>query len=44
MRVLPRYSVESGAAWLIHPSAKKLPAKVAAFRDFVLEELRTRFK
>ena len=40
MRVLPRWTVPSGRMWIVHASAPKLPAKVAAFRDFLVETLR----
>lgn len=43
VRVLPRYVVASGAVWLVHPSARNVPAKVVAFREFVTEQLRARF-
>jgi len=42
VRVLPRYAVASGAVWLVHPSARNVPAKVTVFREFVLEQLRGR--
>ncbi len=42
VRVLPRYAIPSGAVWLVIPSAKNIPAKVTAFRDFVLEALSAR--
>lgn len=40
VRVLPRMSVEAGYLWLVRPAARHVPAKVEAFRDFVLEYLR----
>jgi DNA-binding transcriptional LysR family regulator len=41
-RVLPSYSLQSGHIWLVWPSTHHLPRKVAAFRDFVVEALRSR--
>ncbi|HEY2509771.1 MAG TPA: LysR family transcriptional regulator [Polyangiaceae bacterium] len=37
VRVLPAYRVGGGALYVVHPSAKKVPLKVAAFRDFLVE-------
>jgi DNA-binding transcriptional LysR family regulator len=42
VRVLPRWTVPSGRAWLVYPSARNLPAKVTAFRNFVTEALKAR--
>ncbi len=39
VRLLPRYAVGGGAVWLIVPSARNVPAKVTAFRDFLVESL-----
>lgn len=37
VRVLPAYRVPGGALFVVHPSAKKVPLKVVAFRDFLVE-------
>jgi len=42
VRVLPRFSVAQGALYIVHPAARLVPRKVAAFRDFVLEQLASR--
>lgn len=42
VRVLPRWSVPRGALWLAWPQARRVPLKVAAFRDFVLAALASR--
>lgn len=42
VRVLPRWAVPSTPIWLLTPHARKVPAKVAVFRDFVTEALKTR--
>lgn len=39
--VLPRWSKEGGHLYFVHPPAAHLARKVAAFRDFLLERLRT---
>jgi DNA-binding transcriptional LysR family regulator len=36
--VMPRWQIESGSIWLVHPAARNVPAKVIAFRDFVVAE------
>jgi DNA-binding transcriptional LysR family regulator len=38
-RVLPEYRGRSGSLHLVYPSARYLPARAAAFRDFVLATL-----
>jgi DNA-binding transcriptional LysR family regulator len=35
VRVLPRYAAKGATLYLLHPSAAHVPARVAAFRDFV---------
>lgn len=40
VRVLPKSVVQTGYLWVVRPSARHVPAKVEAFRDFVLEYLR----
>jgi DNA-binding transcriptional LysR family regulator len=40
VRVLPRWTFSSGEVFLVHRDAKKLPARVVAFRDIVSEVLR----
>lgn len=42
VRVLPRWAVRTGHLYLVCPGSRHLPRKVTAFRDFVLEALRTR--
>ena len=37
VRVLPRYVMRTGALHVVHPSARNIPAKVAVFRDFVVD-------
>jgi DNA-binding transcriptional LysR family regulator len=37
VRLLPRIALDTGALYLVHPAAPKLPKKVVAFRDYVLE-------
>jgi DNA-binding transcriptional LysR family regulator len=39
VRVLPAYGIRGGAVHLVWPSSRYLPARVAAFRDFLAEEL-----
>jgi DNA-binding transcriptional LysR family regulator len=41
-RVLPSYSLPTGHIWLVWPSTRHLPRKVAAFRDFIVEALQSR--
>jgi DNA-binding transcriptional LysR family regulator len=39
-RVLPRWELGNRASvWIVMPSGRRLPRKVAAFRDFLLEGL-----
>jgi DNA-binding transcriptional LysR family regulator len=38
-RVLPKHAVRMGTFHLVYPSARYLPQRAAAFRDFILEEL-----
>lgn len=40
-RVLPAHSTSGGAIYLVYPSTRHLPAKVAAFRDHVIEAFRS---
>ncbi|HVG85342.1 MAG TPA: LysR family transcriptional regulator [Polyangiaceae bacterium] len=35
VRVLPRYESRGAALYLLYPSARQLPARVSAFRDFL---------
>jgi DNA-binding transcriptional LysR family regulator len=42
VRVLPRYERVSGHLHIVMPAAKHVPRRVTAFRDLVLELLRTR--
>lgn len=41
VRVLPRWNIRSGSVYFVCPSAKKIPRKVAAFRDFIVEALKS---
>jgi DNA-binding transcriptional LysR family regulator len=38
--VLPRFRTRSGALHVVYPQARHVPAKVTAFRDFVVERYR----
>jgi DNA-binding transcriptional LysR family regulator len=42
VRVLPRWTIPVGHAWFVMPSARQVPRKVAAFRDFLVEALQGR--
>jgi hypothetical protein len=35
--VLPSYTVRGSVLYVVHAAARVLPAKIAAFRDFVLQ-------
>lgn len=37
LRILPAYSVRGASLHIVYAAARKTPAKIAAFRDFVLE-------
>lgn len=39
LRVLPKYHVRGGPFHLVYPSARYVPRRVAAFRDFLLDRL-----
>jgi len=39
VRVLPRWAERRGTLYFVHPSAQHVPAKVRAFRDFLVEQL-----
>jgi DNA-binding transcriptional LysR family regulator len=39
VRLLPRIALGTGTLYFVHPAAAKLPKKVAAFRDYVLEHI-----
>jgi DNA-binding transcriptional LysR family regulator len=39
VRVLPGYGVRGGTIHIVWPSSRYLPARVAAFRDYLVEEL-----
>ncbi|MFO0682714.1 MAG: LysR family transcriptional regulator [Sandaracinus sp.] len=41
VRVLPTYASPGGAVYVVHASSKHVPPKVAAFRDFLVESLRS---
>lgn len=41
VRVLPHYAAPRATLYLVHPAARHVPAKVIAFRDFVLERVAT---
>jgi DNA-binding transcriptional LysR family regulator len=42
VRIVPRFERPAGSLWVVTPAAKHVPAKVAAFRELVLEMLRAR--
>jgi DNA-binding transcriptional LysR family regulator len=37
LRLLPDYATRGGALYAVHPSAKHVPPKVTAFRDFLVD-------
>jgi DNA-binding transcriptional LysR family regulator len=39
VRILPAYGVRGGAVHVVWPSSRYLPARVAAFRDYLVDEL-----
>jgi DNA-binding transcriptional LysR family regulator len=39
VRILPEYHARGASLYVIYPSAKSVPARVTAFRDFVIGEL-----
>jgi DNA-binding transcriptional LysR family regulator len=41
VRVLPAYERLEGALFFVYPTARHVPAKVTAFRDFAVERFRT---
>jgi len=43
VRVLPELSQRGGSIYVVHPSMKHLPRRVALLRDFLLAELKARF-
>jgi DNA-binding transcriptional LysR family regulator len=42
VKILPRFERPAGNLYIVTPAAKHVPGKVAAFRDLVVEMLRTR--
>jgi DNA-binding transcriptional LysR family regulator len=42
VRVLPRFMLPNGSLFLVHPRMAHVPAKVVAFKAFVLEQLAAR--
>jgi DNA-binding transcriptional LysR family regulator len=42
VRIVPRFERPAGSLYIVTPSAKHVPGKVVAFRELVLEMLRTR--
>ncbi|HET8538912.1 MAG TPA: LysR substrate-binding domain-containing protein [Anaeromyxobacter sp.] len=42
VRIVPKFERPAGSLYIVTPSAKHVPGKVAAFRELVLEMLRTR--
>ena len=42
VRVLPRFALPTGTLYLVHPRMAHVPAKVAAFKAFLLEQLAAR--
>ncbi|WP_224240147.1 LysR family transcriptional regulator [Hyalangium gracile] len=41
IRVLPRWAQHGGSLFFVHPRAERVPRKVAAFRDFLLDFVAT---
>ena len=41
VRLLPRLTPRTGALFFVHPPARKLPSKVAAFRDYLVDYIAT---
>jgi DNA-binding transcriptional LysR family regulator len=37
VRLLPRFTPRTGALFFVHPPARKLPSKMVAFRDYLIE-------
>jgi DNA-binding transcriptional LysR family regulator len=42
VRIVPRFERPAGSLYIVMPAAKHVPGKVTAFRDLVLEMLRTK--
>jgi len=42
VRVLPKWHARGATLYLLHPQARTLPARVTAFRDYVMEAFATR--
>jgi DNA-binding transcriptional LysR family regulator len=42
-RIVPRFERPAGHLHIVTPAAKHVPRKVTAFRDLMLEMLKTRF-
>lgn len=42
VRLLPRWNLRSGDIWIVWPGGRHVPRKVSAFRDFVVESLRSK--
>jgi DNA-binding transcriptional LysR family regulator len=42
VRIVPRFERPAGSLYIVMPAAKHVPGKVTAFRDLVLELLRTK--
>jgi DNA-binding transcriptional LysR family regulator len=43
-RILPEYASRGGSLYLVMPSGRHLPARVALFRDFLVEKLKDVFQ
>jgi hypothetical protein len=41
VRILPKWHARGATLYLLHPEAKTLPARVTAFRDYVVEAFAT---
>jgi DNA-binding transcriptional LysR family regulator len=41
-RILPRWSVKTGSVYLVYPTSKHVPLRVALFRDVLVDALRQR--
>ena len=42
VRILPKWHARGATLYLLHPQARTLPARVTAFRDYVVEAFTTR--
>lgn len=42
VRVVPKYALATGTLYFVHPQMQHVPAKITAFRDFLVEQLALR--